>query len=269
MALRTLLVHGASDERMLARTMLAATLARAHDANLTIVFPLQGASATLMYAEHVPVTAIQRQLEAEREQASDIRAKVVERIAHEGLRMEWRSMEGRASSLLASAATVADVVVMSQDAADADPPLVATVALAAGRPVLCVPHSGSFLDCGRRILVAWNGSRESARAAHDALPFLQRAEAVRLFSAASPAEGGASLEDAAAHLASHGAKVELRRAVLDGMDPGIAILNAAVDWGADLIVMGAYGHSRLREWVFGGATRTILQSMTVPTLLSY
>ncbi|HJQ60091.1 MAG TPA: universal stress protein [Vineibacter sp.] len=269
MSLRTLLVHGAVDNRMLARSTLAATLAREHDASLAFVFPLQGASAALMYAEHVPAAAIQRQIETERQHATEIRARIADRMAHEGVRMEWRSLEGRPVSLLAGAGSVADIIVMSQDPHDADVPMVAAVVLTAGRPVLCVPHTGSFATCGRRILLAWNGSRESARATHDALPLLRRAGAVRIFAGDTVSDGGASPEDAAAHLAAHGAKVDLRRGTLGDVDAGRAILDAATEWGADLIVMGAYGHSRLREWVFGGATRTVLRSMTVPTLLSY
>ncbi|MCW5745377.1 MAG: universal stress protein [Alphaproteobacteria bacterium] len=268
MPLRTLIVHGDSSDSLSTRVALAIAVAREHDAKLTVVYPLEGAAATLMYAEHVPLAAIQQQIEAERQRATEIRASVAERVAREGVRLDWRTMEGRPASLLTSAGAVADAIVMSQDEEDAELPLVATVVLTAGRPVLCVPRRGSFSTCGRRVIVAWNGSREATRAMHDSLPFLQRAEQVQLFAADAATEGAASLEDAAAHLAAHGAKVELRRGQVDDKDAGAAILDAAATFGADLIVMGAYGHSRLREWVFGGATRTVLHAMTIPTLLS-
>jgi nucleotide-binding universal stress UspA family protein len=119
------------------------------------------------------------------------------------------------------------------------------------------------------VLVAWRGARESARALHDALPLLVRAEHVMLFTAADGMEGDDSAADVLRHLLDHRVKAELRQATLGDLDAGTVILNAVSDSGADLLVMGAYGHSRLRELVFGGATRTVLRAMTAPTLISH
>jgi nucleotide-binding universal stress UspA family protein len=152
----------------------------------------------------------------------------------------------------------------AQDASATAP--AAQVVLSSGRPVLCVPHAGSFATLGQRVLVAWRGTRESARALHDALPLLVRARHVTLFTAGDGSAGG---EEALRHLADHGVEAELRQTALDGIDAGTAILNAVADVSADLLVMGAYGHSRMREFVFGGATSTVLRSMTVPTLISH
>jgi nucleotide-binding universal stress UspA family protein len=140
-----------------------------------------------------------------------------------------------------------------------------------GRPMLVVPYiqrNGLKLD---RILLCWDGSRSAARAAADALPFLRRAKLVEVVTVASePAKSdempGA---DIAQHLARHGVKVELKRIVTAETDVASTILSHAADSSADFLVMGGYGHSRLREFVLGGMTREILASMTVPTLMSH
>jgi nucleotide-binding universal stress UspA family protein len=140
-----------------------------------------------------------------------------------------------------------------------------------GRPVLVVPYiqkAGLKLD---HLMLCWDGSRSAARAAADAMPFIVRAKAVEIVIVASePAKSdempGA---DMAHHLARHGAKVELKRIVTAETDVASTILSHAADNSVDFLVMGGYGHSRLREFVLGGVTRGILGSMTIPTLLSH
>jgi nucleotide-binding universal stress UspA family protein len=121
------------------------------------------------------------------------------------------------------------------------------------------------------VMVCWDGSRSAARAVGDALPFLLRAEKVEVVLVAS--EPGKSDEipgaDIAHHLARHGLKVELKRIVAVDVDVTNTLLSHAADVGSDLLVMGGYGHSRLREFVLGGVTRGILASMTLPTLMSH
>jgi nucleotide-binding universal stress UspA family protein len=269
MLFKTLLVHASADPRLPSRLELAVSVAREHGAKLMVVYPIPPLLTSMFYGEHVPVQAIEAQLEQEKRNAAGIKDRTAEYLSREGVAWEWRTQEGLTEPVLATSGVIADMIIMGQDERDRDSSLVATVALTAGRPVLCVPHTGKFATCGRRVLVAWNGSRESARATHDALPFLQKADNVILFAADPEAEHGASVTDAAAHLAAHGAKVEVQRTALGDLDAGSAILNAAAETGADLLVMGAYGHTRLSEWVFGGATRSILQAMTVPVLLSH
>jgi nucleotide-binding universal stress UspA family protein len=140
-----------------------------------------------------------------------------------------------------------------------------------GRPVLIVPYiqrKGLTLD---RVIVAWDGSRSAARAVADAVPLLVRAKATEVLTMASePAKSdempGA---DIAHHLARHGVKVEVDSIVTVETDVASTILSHAADISADFLVMGGYGHSRLREFVLGGVTRGILGSMTVPTLMSH
>jgi nucleotide-binding universal stress UspA family protein len=140
-----------------------------------------------------------------------------------------------------------------------------------GRPVLFVPYiEKAGLKLGK-MLVCWDGSRAAARAANDAMPFLARAGTIQVLVVAG--ERGKSDEipgaDIGHHLARHGLKVDVKRIVATESDVANTILSYAADTGADFIVMGGYGHSRLREFILGGVTRGILEAMTVPTLMSH
>ena len=119
--------------------------------------------------------------------------------------------------------------------------------------------------------MCWDGSRNAARAVGDAMPFLARAKAVEVVVVTGDAGKSDEIPgaDIAHHLARHRLQVELRRIVAEDLDVANTILSHAADAGTDFIVMGGYGHSRLQEFVLGGATRGILQSMTVPTLMSH
>lgn len=268
MALRTLLVHGSVDDLLPSRTRFAAEVARAHGAKLVILFPLKGEAGAFLHAEHAPASAIARQIRTERLRAARIGARVVRQMARQDIRAEWVAAEGPVHEVLAARSAMADLVIMSWSEAAWVSPQPSSVVVAASRPVLVVPPGNSFAPSARRVLVAWNGSRESARAIQDALPFLAKAEQVVLFTAGDAIEGAASACDAVAYLAAHGVDVHLEHCALQGHDAGDAILRTARCHRADLIVIGAFGHSRLHEWTFGGATQTVLRSVTVPTLLS-
>jgi len=140
-----------------------------------------------------------------------------------------------------------------------------------GRPVVVVPYIQKGPVKLDRVLVCWNRSRNAARAIADAMPFLERSKSVELLTISSKGTkdeepSGASIAD---HLIRHGLKVEGKHIVSDDSDIASTILSYAADSSADFIVMGGYGHSRLREFVLGGATRTMLASMTIPTLMSH
>jgi nucleotide-binding universal stress UspA family protein len=140
-----------------------------------------------------------------------------------------------------------------------------------GRPILIVPYIQKAPLTLGRVMACWDGSRSAARAIADALPLLARAKAVEIFTVTGEAGKSSEVEgaDLAHHLARHGLKVEVERQVARDIDVASVILSHAADRSADLIVMGGYGHSRLREFVLGGATRGILASMTVPVLMSH
>jgi nucleotide-binding universal stress UspA family protein len=139
-----------------------------------------------------------------------------------------------------------------------------------GRPVLVVPYIQKDSVKLDRVMVCWDGSRSAARAAGDAMPFLERAGTVEVVIVT---EHGKSDEtpgaDIAQHLARHGLAVEVKQIVAPGAKTADVLLSHAADTSADLLVLGGYGHSRLREFVLGGVTRSILEAMTVPTLMSH
>jgi nucleotide-binding universal stress UspA family protein len=142
--------------------------------------------------------------------------------------------------------------------------------LGAGRPVLLVPYAGRYADAGKRVLIAWNASREAARAVADALPLLVRADAVDVVAFAPGGDHGeVPGADLAHYLARHGVKANAAVDSAPEVAIGERILTRAADTDADLIVMGAYGRSRLSELVLGGATRTLLAAMTVPVLMAH
>ena len=140
-----------------------------------------------------------------------------------------------------------------------------------GRPVIFVPYiqkGGMKLD---RIMVCWDGSRAAARAVADAMPFLKKAKQVEVVIVADKAGKKDEVPgaDLGQHLARHGLKVDVKRITSPDIDVPSTILSYAADSSADMIVMGGYGHSRLREFVLGGATRGLLEAMTVPVLMSH
>src|SRR5262249_13056892 len=141
----------------------------------------------------------------------------------------------------------------------------------AGRPVLVVPYIQKAPLALDRVLVCWDGGRSAARAVGDAMPFLHRAKEVEVVIVQGDAGKSDELPraDIGVHLARHGLKVDVKRIVATGGKVADTILSHAADVGADFLVMGGYGHSRLREFILGGVTRGILGTMTVPVLLSH
>jgi nucleotide-binding universal stress UspA family protein len=192
---------------------------------------------------------------------------------------EWRTLDGPADDVLSLSARYADLVVVSQTERSTSgdvqtPPSVPeTVALASGRPVLTVPHVGLEKPICGTVMLCWNASRESARAASDAMPFLQAARKVIVLlvepKSSDTGHGEEPGADVATWLARHGVTVVVQREVAADSDAGNVILSRAADYDVDLIVMGIYGHSRVREMVLGGVSRTLLATMTVPVLMAH
>lgn len=177
---------------------------------------------------------------------------------------------GREEDVVAQQARLADLTVVAhpeatQDAAAAD--ALHAVLFDSGRPVLLAPATPPT-DIGRRICVAWNGTAESASAVTAALPWLQRAEAVRILSSEGYQRRGPSAEELAPYLALHGVSAELATIHPTGGAVGGDILAEAEEFGADLVTMGAYSHSRLRQLILGGVTRYVLEHARVPILMN-
>jgi len=164
------------------------------------------------------------------------------------------------------------IVMQSDESSDIDSSLlIESTLFDSGRPMVIVPFIQKEIMVLERVICCWDGSSAAARAINDSLPFLKKADVTELFTVASEkTEGANGLRgtDMANHLARHGVKVEM--AALPGADMDVAnvVLSHAADCGASMIVMGGYGHSRLREFVLGGATRGILSTMTVPVFMS-
>jgi nucleotide-binding universal stress UspA family protein len=276
---QSILVHVDYTERTNERVKIAIALAQRFTAHLSALapegsplFPYSGGADTFgAYAAEVM---------EELARLSDVAAdRFLETAKLAGLPgYDALACEGDAVYALCQVSRYADLIVVGQtnkeDSTPAKPnDLPEAVMLGSGRPVLIVPYAGHFSTVGQRVLVLWRESRESARAVHDALPFLVSADRVDViaFSESSTRTGGAlpALTDIGTYLARHGAKVNVASEPNVGLSVGEAALSRAADLGSDLIVMGGYGHTRLREWVLGGASRSILEHMTVPVLMSH
>lgn len=218
---------------------------------------------------------------AARQESEHIHAIFERMTANQPFVPEWVSIKAMGADLaevVMERGRAADLIVTSQSDSEWDlTPILdfpERLAIESGRPVLVVPNSGRFDSIGRSVMVAWSGSRESARAAFDALPILTEAESVRVLGVAEPARNGGDgtrLPDTAiaASLARHGVKATAMRSEPGNKSICDEILARLADVDGDLLVMGAYGHSRFSEFVFGGVTRHMARHMTVPTLFSH
>lgn len=277
-AYRTIVVHLDPDPRRAVRLEIALRLAQTFDAHLVGLYAagLPRIPSPAL-AEGTPVVREmdeRRRKEAADEAEREFRA-AMKRSAD--AKVEWRQAEGDALRAVQLSARYADLLVLGQpqfhgnDGRPQHPSFAGEVVLSAGRPVLFVPYAGKFPTLGERVMVAWNGSREAARAVSDALALLQRAKRVDVvaFDPKGGDHGEAPTADVALWLARHGVRVSASHTSGMKIDIGSQILSRAADADADLIVMGGYGHSRVRELVLGGATRAILESMTAPVLMSH
>jgi nucleotide-binding universal stress UspA family protein len=268
------------------RLNVAMDLARRQKAHLTGIFVIDipGSNmfigAGMPYASGVGMEQMVNSLRAEFAARAEATEQAFQETARrEGIEGEFRVVEGDTVALLALHARYADLTVLGQPndeepykGPSADSVLV-NVLMSSGRPVLAVPYAGQFERVGDRVLVAWNASREATRAVNDALPLLRGATSVTVL-AVNPKQGIAGhgdvpAADIALHLARHDVKAEAAHTIAEDIGEADALLSYAADLGADLIVCGGYGHSRAREMVFGGVTRTLLREMTVPMLLSH
>lgn len=213
-----------------------------------------------------------------KQRAEKVQAAFLARIGPSGPSYDWRSFESFSGDSALSgveSARCADIVIAAQrdprakDVLSAD---VDALIYDAGRPVLVVPHDGPLLSTFRRVLVAWNGSRESARATFDALPLIMEADETEILVIDPPEDTGQSPDAAGAEIASalarHGAQVSVTIENSRGRSIDAIIHTHVTETGADLLVMGAYSHSWLREFLFGGVTRSVLQAGDVAIFLS-
>ncbi len=271
MTFKDILVHQAEDSHADERLKYAISLAVGFEARLTGVYMLDYPVIPDFVAAQVSTQVVQQRYEEIRRFAMQRREDFEASANAASVPADFHIMEGNPFDVMAAAARYADLIVISQPDPDnpaPQDPVVQSLLLSAGGPVLMVPYVGRYDALAKRIMVAWNGTRESARAVHDALPLLKRAQEVVIFSV-NPENGEFGGAEIAAHLARHGVKTTARHNIADDISVGEAVLSAIADNGIELLVMGAYGHSRVRELVFGGATRDIIDAMTCPVLFSH
>ncbi|CAO3445190.1 universal stress protein [Azospirillum largimobile] len=275
MPIKTILLHMANDDAHAGRMAVAAALAKQFSAHIQALYvatpvsmPAGATGRAASYVFMAEATAIAH------ENAERIEREVQQAL--NGLSFDWTVEEGDHVELLAERASYADLVVVAQSAAVRAGERVSLhnipdrLPLETATPVLVLPPGQpATAAIGRHVLVAWKNSRESARAVRAAMPFLETAQSVTVLTVEPP---GQRSDEAAAlvdWLHRHGIAARPQSVIASGGEVGEMILSCCTDQGADLLVMGAYGHSRLRELVLGGATRTVLEELTLPALMTH
>ena len=277
MALKDILVHvdatPSSDDRL----RIAVDLAAQHQAHLVglhvrpeLVMPLVEDYSALPESYFDDFVA-----EADAT-ARTAEAKFTAAVKKSNVAHEWRVARGFASDVLRRQARYSDLVIVGQrnpDLGDGDTPDVPeNMLLDTGRPTLIIPYIGTLSSFAKRVMIAWDDGAPATRAVHDAVPLMKGADQVDII-AVNPTDtgdhGAIPCADISLHLARHGIKAEAQS--VQATDVGVAdiLLARAFDHGCDLLVMGAYGHSRWRELVLGGVTQHMLENMTMPVLMSH
>ncbi|MQX35004.1 universal stress protein [Roseospira navarrensis] len=279
MALQDILVHLDRSHHCQARAEAAARLAARHGARLTGLFVRTTPHVPQFVMSQLGPEVAQAQRRFADEASAKARAMFDKAVAGVDVTSEFRDPTGELLDTLVLHARYSDLVIVGQydrhddDMAD-EREAADSVIMDSGRPVLVIPYAGAFPVIGETVMVAWNASREATRAVADALPILQAAKTVHVL-AVNPRHNGVNghgdvpSADICAHLSRHGVNAIAEHVVAHDTDTGNTLLSRASDAGADLIVMGAYGRSRLRELVLGGATWNILHHMTVPVLMGH
>jgi len=273
MAYSTILVHMGNDERRSVRLGVAVELALRFDAFLDVLY----IAAPVATPAGTTGRGASAAFGAEASDAVHDRAAQVEEEVHKACRdcsYSWSVIEGDHMKLLTARAAFADLAVLSQShpAYLEDEVLLHLpdrLPLEAPCPALILPWDGPVEVPGRHLLVAWKNCREAGRALRDALPFLQRADRVTVLTVGFDSKDDSEPTDLSVYLARHGVEAEFHPDPTPDDDAGDVILTCARELDCDAIVMGAYGHSRLRDMMLGSATHTVLSHMHVPVLMAH
>jgi nucleotide-binding universal stress UspA family protein len=261
-------------EVVLNAATLIATRQEAHLIGLYVIPAVQVYPAIAMQITP-EIMDSQRQFYEDR--ASEVKALFDKVTSAAGISAEWHQMDSQGSiiadAVIAYARNV-DLVVAGQVDPDGEAmvevDMIERLLLESGRPVLVIPSAGKFDEIGQEVTVAWNAKREASRAVFDALPLLKQSKKTTILCVnPDEDEDGIAGTEIATTLARHGVNVEVQRSVVRDISVGDEILARISDSGSDLVVMGGYGKSRMREFLFGGASRDILHHMTVPVLISH
>lgn len=278
MSFKNLLVHIDDGKACALRLETAFALARELDAHLTGLYVAPDPYLPGNVRAEVPtnfLSTLQSQLEERLHAAVELYTQKAEKA---GISPDCRTAHCAGASIpevVSLHARYADLTILGQPEPDGPEgvagPVTESVVLSSGRPALVIPYIGAGKSLGKKVMVAWDAGREAARAVADAMPLLQRAESVSVL-AINPRRGDHGPQpgaDISLHLARHGLKVEAQSLAAEDLSVAEALLSRMADEDVDLLVMGAYGHSRLRELVLGGVTREIFHQMTVPVLMSH
>ncbi|WP_136417184.1 universal stress protein [Herbaspirillum sp. ST 5-3] len=282
MSYKTVLVHVDKDKHAGERIELAAKIAMSEEAHLIGAAPT-GVSRFVYQSRYIyegggMTTHLENHIEELRKDANDALKNFEEIVKKMGVQSyEGRAVDDEAGGGVSLQARYSDLVVIGQT--DREEPSTTTlpdfpefVVMNSGRPVLIVPYVGHYNTVAKRVLIAWDASTSATRAVTGAIPLLKSADNVDVVVFNADSQGDAHGEqpgaDIGLYLARHGIKVNVVRQKTD-IDVGNALLSISTDLGSDMIVMGGYGHSRFREILLGGVTRTVLESMTVPVFMSH
>lgn len=280
MSYKSILVHVDESEHLDARVQAAAQIAAAENAHL-IGLATTGISKFLFQTVTVnPADPhMAPYLDMLRQRAENAQTKFEQTASRIGATsIEKRLIDDEPAAGISLLARYCDLVVLGQSdpataGANLPPGFPESAIMSCGMPVLVVPYTWQAGSIGNRVLVAWNASVEAARAVHNALPLLQRAKIVEVAifnplkqpDVVSGELPGTAIKQ---YLARHNIKADVREETDEG-NVGDALLSLATNLGSDLLVMGCYGHSRFREILLGGATRNVLNSMTLPVLMTH
>jgi len=277
MAIKNILVHIDHSMACEKRVNAAIDLARQNNARLCGLFVVPDYFMPSYVEAQISTDIIAQINEEAVTRAKETLNQVKAQVADAGLSLEAYIEEGNLINILSDYARYSDLLVLGQSQTD-DPEnlsegLADHLVIEGGAPCLVIPYIGTRTTLGKRILLAWNESRESARALKDALPFLSQAEFVEVLfikpKSHDPVHTETQEKVVSSYLADHGVNARVSLNIDDHLDPGNVILAQASENNIDLVVMGAYGHSRLREMVLGGATHHLLKEMTVPVFMSH
>ncbi len=272
-----ILVHIPADQRADAVIDCGVSLAQMFDAHLDgVVRVYRSFNPAIAIGAPAAVSTVVTQFDPDARMAASALEQFQLAATEAGIRHGEKTIREEASSVLQSATELSrlySVVVVAQPDSQtptSDDSLAQAVLFGSGRPILLVPYiQRGPLETGH-ILICWDGGARAARAVHEAMPLLRRAKTIDIVVVNG---GEAAAENAPealkAHLARRGLSANVRRVHSQASDVHDVILSLAADMNAELIVMGGYGHSRIREYVLGGVTRGIIESMTVPALISH
>ncbi len=277
MTIKNILVHIDHSESCKHRVNAAIDMAKKNNARLSALFIVPDYFVPSYVEAQISADVITQINDQAIERARETMSVIKKQITDTGLAVDAFIEDGNLIGILSDYSFYSDLLILGQsqsdDADNLSESLADHLVIEGGAPCLVIPYVGTPQTLGKRVMVAWNESRESARALKDALPILTQADKVTVLfiKQKSHNEEHTAIQKKVmlAYLADHDIDAEISICIDNHLDAGDTMIAEAIDNDNDLIVMGAYGHSRLREMVLGGATRHLLKQMTVPVFISH